>query len=230
MRCLQAGVSRVMIVPTLVIGVALSGLMAGVPARANGPDLVLDRADSGTKAAAPKKKTKAKKPVKKTKKPAKAKVPVYRDYKDAAYADYVKIQRKLQGYAKKDDLKGLATSRARLEKFVHQIERLSKKARGKRSVELNRILLQLKRYETQKRDKRLARYAGGILRAFPAFGGEARAKTKLAAYNDAVKTKNPVKTVLKAAEYSDARGDYHRAVKALPPDMRKLFKPMPKLR
>ncbi|MDQ2090715.1 hypothetical protein [Marimonas arenosa] len=150
------------------------------------------------------------------------------NYKQSRLREVRDIQSKIAGYAKKDKLKGLATTKKRLENFVSQINKMGDSYSGWKSIEFNLIFQQMQCYANQKQDKALRKWARGILRAFEVIKLRNIAETKRAKVKKAIAEKNPLTEAFARAEYSDARGDYHRAAKKLPPEMRAKFDPMPK--
>jgi hypothetical protein len=149
-------------------------------------------------------------------------------YKQSKIRKIRDVQSKLAGYAKKDKLKGLATNLKRLENFAAELDKMGANYSGWKSVEFNLIYLQLRCYANQKQDKELRKLARGILQALAVIKERDHAKAKREKWRKAKAEKNPIKTVLAEAEYSDARGDYHRAAKKLPKEMKALFKPLSK--
>lgn len=156
-----------------------------------------------------------------------AKPPCWK-YKQSRIRKVRDVQSKLAGYARKDKLKGLATTLKRLENFEKQLDAMGRTYTGWRSVEFNLIYLQLRCYANQKQDKALRKWARGILQALAVIKERDHALSKQEKWRKAKAEKNPVKTVLAEAEYSDARGDYHRAAKKLPKEIKALFTPLPK--
>ncbi|MDU8927549.1 hypothetical protein RXV86_09150 [Alisedimentitalea sp. MJ-SS2] len=183
--------------------------------------------DDNTKTTtAPKKPATA--PKKNGKSTTKKSVPVHADYKQSKIRAVRDTQSKIAGYAKKDKLKGLATNGKRLENFVDQVTEMGDGYSGWKSVEFNLIFVQLKRYANQKKDKALRKWAKAILTAFDVIHKRDIAEEKRQKVKKAIKDKNPMQEAFGRAEYSDARGDYHRAAKKLPPETRKQFTPLPK--
>lgn len=149
-------------------------------------------------------------------------------YKQSKIRKIRDVQTKIAGYARKDKLKGLATTKKRLENFVRQINKMGDGYSGSKSIQFNLIFLQLRCYANQKQDKALRKWAAGILKAFGVINLRDIAEAKRAKVKTAIEGNNPLSEAFGRAEYSDARGDFHRAVKKLPPEMQALFDPMPK--
>lgn len=150
------------------------------------------------------------------------------NYKQSKIRKIRDVQTKIAGYAKKDKLKGLATTKKRLENFVKQINAMGNSYSGWKSIEFNLIFQQMQCYANQKQDKALRKWARGILRAFEVLKLRDLAEVKREKVKKAIKEKNLLTEAFARAEYSDARGDYHRAAKKLPPEMIALLDPLPK--
>lgn len=156
-----------------------------------------------------------------------AKPPCFK-YRQSKIRKIRDVQTKLAGYAKKYKLKGLATNLKRLENFARQMDAMGQRYSGWKSVQFNLIYTQMQCYANQKVDKELRKWARGILQALAVIKERDHVAEKRAKWRKAKEEKNPIKTAIAEAEYSDARGDYHRAARKLPKEIKALFKPAPK--
>ena len=132
---------------------------------------------------------------------------------------------KLEGYAKKDGLAGLATSLDRLKKFRKAHERLVERAKTtKQKTEANNILSQLQRYRKQNKNKALKANANRILKALVALDAHDRVvAAEKAFYKAKLTTKGIGDDIEAQVDYEDAVKDYNDALKNVPAVPRNQF-------
>lgn len=138
------------------------------------------------------------------------------------------IQKDLQTQARRDNLRGMATSLKRVSALRAHIDTAFIATQGSRDRnEPNRIYQQLTAYRNQKQNKELAYFASGLLSAIAAERALAQATGLQAEYRAAGKAGQDVKAALIKGDYEDARAEYYRKVRRVPEAIRGMFHALP---
>lgn len=139
-----------------------------------------------------------------------------------------RIQDRLEDHARKDNLRGLATSRKRMAAFKRDLDKTFRAAKStKQQMEANRIYTQLQRYKSQKTNKALRVYADAVLDGLAVLKALDEVKARQAAHKKAQKTKGVGDDIETKVDLDDAVEDYnlsrarvHKAIRGIYPTVR----------
>jgi hypothetical protein len=136
-----------------------------------------------------------------------------------------RIQDRLEDHARKDNLRGLATSRKRMATLKRDLDKTFRAAKStKQQMEANRVYTQ---YKSQETNKALRVYADAVLDGLAALRALDEVKARQAAHKTAQKTKGVGDDIETKVDLDDAVEDYnrlrsrvHKAVRGIYPTVR----------